>query len=82
MREIEFDLKIKIGKFSAFDFFGDGSFFILDVPGVSRSSTPKKKKKKEPRLQQFYTKFVFPARDGSYLRPCSHHLRELYIYGC
>lgn len=37
MREIQFDPNFKIGKFAAFDFFGDGSFFILDVPGVSRS---------------------------------------------
>lgn len=39
MYEIVFDPEIKIGKFAAFDYFGDGSFYILDVPGVSRSLT-------------------------------------------
>jgi glyoxylase-like metal-dependent hydrolase (beta-lactamase superfamily II) len=33
MEEIEFDTSIKIGQFNAFDFFGDGSFYLLDVPG-------------------------------------------------
>ena len=37
MREIQFDPEIKIGKFAAFDLFGDGSFYLLDAPGVSRS---------------------------------------------
>lgn len=35
MHEIEFDSDLKIGNFAAFDFFGDGSFFLLDAPGVS-----------------------------------------------
>ena len=33
MREIAFSQGIKIGKFDAFDYFGDGSFYILDGPG-------------------------------------------------
>ena len=33
LREIVFDPDVKIGKFHAFDFFGDGSFYLLDVPG-------------------------------------------------
>jgi glyoxylase-like metal-dependent hydrolase (beta-lactamase superfamily II) len=32
LSEIEFDNKFKIGQFPAFDFFGDGSFSLLDVP--------------------------------------------------
>ncbi|KAF8867386.1 Metallo-hydrolase/oxidoreductase [Acephala macrosclerotiorum] len=33
LREISFDQGIKIGNFEAFDYFGDGSFYILDSPG-------------------------------------------------
>jgi glyoxylase-like metal-dependent hydrolase (beta-lactamase superfamily II) len=33
VREIAFDSTLRIGKFRAFDYFGDGSFFLLDVPG-------------------------------------------------
>ena len=33
MQEIEFESAFKIGKFNAFDYFGDGSFYLLDVPG-------------------------------------------------
>jgi len=33
LREITFDQNLKIGNFNAFDFFGDGSFYLLDSPG-------------------------------------------------
>lgn len=33
LREIAFDQGIKIGRFDAFDYFGDGSFYLLDSPG-------------------------------------------------
>ena len=36
MREIDFTAEgdgLKIGKFNAVDFFGDGSFYLLDTPG-------------------------------------------------
>lgn len=34
VREIDFStLKLKIGRFDAFDYFGDGSFYLLDAPG-------------------------------------------------
>lgn len=33
VREIEFNSQNRIGQFSSHDFFGDGSFYILDVPG-------------------------------------------------
>jgi len=33
LREIAFDQGLKIGKFKAFDYFGDGSFYLLDSPG-------------------------------------------------
>ncbi|KIW75189.1 hypothetical protein Z517_11962 [Fonsecaea pedrosoi CBS 271.37] len=34
VREIDFtESKLKIEKFDAFDFFGDGSFYLLDTPG-------------------------------------------------
>ena len=33
LREIAFSQGIKIGNFDAFDYFGDGSFYILDSPG-------------------------------------------------
>jgi glyoxylase-like metal-dependent hydrolase (beta-lactamase superfamily II) len=33
IREIAFDEAFKIGKFPAYDFFGDGSFYLLDTPG-------------------------------------------------
>jgi glyoxylase-like metal-dependent hydrolase (beta-lactamase superfamily II) len=33
LREIEFNQGIRIGRFNAFDYFGDGSFFLLDSPG-------------------------------------------------
>jgi glyoxylase-like metal-dependent hydrolase (beta-lactamase superfamily II) len=33
LREIKFDQRLKIGRFEAFDYFGDGSFYLLDSPG-------------------------------------------------
>ena len=34
VREISFDTNsLKIGSFKAYDFFGDGSFYLLDAPG-------------------------------------------------
>jgi glyoxylase-like metal-dependent hydrolase (beta-lactamase superfamily II) len=33
LREIAFDQGIKVGRFNAFDYFGDGSFYLLDSPG-------------------------------------------------
>ncbi|KAH8587096.1 beta-lactamase-like protein [Bisporella sp. PMI_857] len=33
IREIEFSDSLRIGDFQAFDFFGDGSFYLLNVPG-------------------------------------------------
>ncbi|CAL8581676.1 hypothetical protein XPA_007363 [Xanthoria parietina] len=33
LREIEFDGDLTIGGFKAFDYFGDGSFYLLDSPG-------------------------------------------------
>jgi hypothetical protein len=38
LEEIDFsrgEQRVKIGRFDACDYFGDGSFFILDAPGVS-----------------------------------------------
>lgn len=33
LREISFHSDLRIGQFRAFDFFGDGSFYLLDTPG-------------------------------------------------
>lgn len=33
LREIAFSQGLKIGQFDAFDYFGDGSFYLLDSPG-------------------------------------------------
>ncbi|KAL9577545.1 MAG: hypothetical protein Q9203_007419, partial [Teloschistes exilis] len=33
LREISFDPKVQIGGYAAFDYFGDGSFYLLDSPG-------------------------------------------------
>ncbi|KAL9119228.1 MAG: hypothetical protein Q9187_004217 [Circinaria calcarea] len=33
VHEITFDGQLKIGQYRAHDFFGDGSFYLLDVPG-------------------------------------------------
>lgn len=33
VREINFETDLKIGEFDAFDYFGDGSFYLLDAPG-------------------------------------------------
>ena len=33
LREIAFTQGLKIGRFDAFDYFGDGSFYLLDSPG-------------------------------------------------
>lgn len=33
VREISFRDGLKIGRFDAYDFFGDGSFYLLDAPG-------------------------------------------------
>jgi hypothetical protein len=36
VREISFDESdLEIGGFRALDYFGDGSFYLLDAPGVS-----------------------------------------------
>jgi hypothetical protein len=38
LRKIDFSsTTLAIGGFAAVDFFGDGSFYLLDVPGVSLS---------------------------------------------
>ena len=34
VREITFDKNKKIGRYPYHDLFGDGSFYLLDVPGV------------------------------------------------
>ncbi|KAI2465126.1 hypothetical protein F4781DRAFT_425033 [Annulohypoxylon bovei var. microspora] len=33
VREVSFEAGLKIGRFDAMDFFGDGSFYLLDAPG-------------------------------------------------
>lgn len=33
IREIDFDSGLRIGSFDAYDYFGDGSFYLLDAPG-------------------------------------------------
>ncbi|KAI1130706.1 beta-lactamase-like protein [Nemania abortiva] len=33
VREISFNSNVRFGSFPAFDFFGDGSFYLLDAPG-------------------------------------------------
>lgn len=33
VKEVTFDQNLKIGNFDALDFFGDGSFYLLDSPG-------------------------------------------------
>lgn len=33
LREIKFETDLRIGQFPAFDYFGDGSFYLLDSPG-------------------------------------------------
>ncbi|KAL8732328.1 MAG: hypothetical protein Q9181_003999 [Wetmoreana brouardii] len=35
LREISFDSDLQIGGYKALDYFGDGSFYLLDSPGVS-----------------------------------------------
>ncbi|KAL8664290.1 MAG: hypothetical protein Q9168_007937, partial [Polycauliona sp. 1 TL-2023] len=35
LREISFDSDLTIGGYKALDYFGDGSFYLLDSPGVS-----------------------------------------------
>lgn len=36
VREISFtDSSLRLGRFRALDYFGDGSFYLLDAPGVS-----------------------------------------------
>ncbi|KAF2815700.1 putative N-acyl homoserine lactonase AttM [Mytilinidion resinicola] len=33
LKEVEFSTELKIGRFKAVDWFGDGSFYVLDTPG-------------------------------------------------
>ncbi|KAH1334772.1 hypothetical protein KXV68_004157 [Aspergillus fumigatus] len=58
LREINFNTGLYIGGFPAMDFFGDGSFYLLDAPGVTRT-TP--------------STFIFMGADGCHhcgsLRP-------------
>ena len=36
VKEIDFETTdLRLGQFRAMDFFGDGSFYLLDAPGVS-----------------------------------------------
>lgn len=35
VREISFEQNLKVGRFRAFDYFGNGSFYLLDAPGHS-----------------------------------------------
>ncbi|KAL8702956.1 MAG: hypothetical protein Q9201_003860 [Fulgogasparrea decipioides] len=35
LREISFESDLQVGGYKAFDYFGDGSFYLLDSPGVS-----------------------------------------------
>ncbi|KAL8685265.1 MAG: hypothetical protein Q9218_007871 [Villophora microphyllina] len=37
LREIAFNSNLQIGGYKAFDYFGDGSFYLLDSPGVRLS---------------------------------------------
>ena len=42
VREVDFQadgVGLKLGDYNAFDYFGDGSFYLLDCPGVSPSSS-------------------------------------------
>jgi hypothetical protein len=40
VREMSFDESdLEIGGFRVLDYFGDGSFYLLDAPGVSPSPT-------------------------------------------
>lgn len=37
LREVNFDTDsngLRLGRFQAIDYFGDGSFYLLDAPGV------------------------------------------------
>ncbi|KAJ8127324.1 hypothetical protein O1611_g6310 [Lasiodiplodia mahajangana] len=38
VREIDFDQDLCFGNFKAFDFFSDGSFYLLDAPGHATAS--------------------------------------------
>lgn len=40
LREISFDEDLTIGGYKALDYFNDGSFYLLDSPGVSLQSMP------------------------------------------
>lgn len=37
VREVDFTGGLEIGDFKAFDFFRDGSLYLLDTPGVSQT---------------------------------------------
>ncbi|KAL1747021.1 beta-lactamase-like protein [Schizophyllum fasciatum] len=39
VKEVSYTDALKIGEFDAFDFFGDGSFYLLDCPGHVRGHT-------------------------------------------
>jgi hypothetical protein len=41
VREVNFEAKaggLKLGNYDGLDYFGDGSFYLLDCPGVRPSS--------------------------------------------
>lgn len=40
LREIDFSNAPLIGRFHVFDYFGDGSLYVLDAPGVSHLFLP------------------------------------------
>ena len=51
VHEVSFDPSKQIGSFPYYDLFGDGSFYILDVPGVSSPPSQKTTLPNQPILQ-------------------------------
>lgn len=79
-REITFDHSpagLKIGRFPAFDYFGDGGFYLLDAPAVSLPLS-------NPLFHQNLTKIITPpARNRTHVRPRPHHRHpfNLHLHG-
>jgi glyoxylase-like metal-dependent hydrolase (beta-lactamase superfamily II) len=81
VREINFtDSPLKIGRFDAFDYFGDGSFYLLDAPGhaVGHLCDLARADVSSGSQGKMESHFVFMGADACHhmgvLRPSEYHL--------
>lgn len=77
VREIAFDSGLQIGRFDAFDFFGDGSFYLLNAPGHAQGHICALARTTTSGEGDGEPSFVFMGADACHhmgvLRPSDYH---------